>query len=96
MSTPTPDFPLDEFDRITASVPMLSAFRTLWNEAEELLLATRPEGFEPAEIGRLAFEELRQSLPEECEIAMDELFYAFWVLTVEDRERRAAQAGDAR
>lgn len=86
MSTPTPDYPLDEFDRITSSVPMLSAFRVLWNEAEELLQATHPEGFEPAEIGRFAFEELPER---ERYAAMGELFYAYWERIVDAREARA-------
>lgn len=87
MSAPTPDFPLDDFDRITASVPMVSPFRTLFNEAEELLQATHPEGFEPKEIGRTAFD----CLPEaEREQAMDELFYAYWEMTVSYREAKAA------
>lgn len=83
---------LTEFDRITSAIPMLSAFRALWNEAEELLQATRPEGFMPEEIGRLAFEELPEA--EKAE-ALNELFYTFWVVTVDDRERRNAQAGGA-
>jgi hypothetical protein len=83
---------LTEFDRITSAIPMLSAFRALWNEAEELLQESYPEGFKPEEIGRTAFDCLPDA---EREAAMDELFYAFWVLTVEDRERRAAQAGGA-
>jgi hypothetical protein len=83
---------LTEFDRITSAIPMLSAFRALWNEAEELLQESHPEGFTPEEIGRTAFDCLPDA---EREAAMDELFYAFWVLTVEDRERRAAQAAVA-
>ena len=83
---PDPEYQLDEFDRITSGIPMLSPLRALFNEAEELLQATHPEGFKPEEIGRIAFD----CLPEqEREQAMDELFYAYWVLTVEDRERRA-------
>ncbi|MEU6365700.1 hypothetical protein ABZ876_08085 [Streptomyces sp. NPDC046931] len=86
MSAPTPDYPLDEFDRITATVPMLSAFRVLWNWAEELLKKEHPHGFEPAEIGRTAFDCLPE---EEREQAMDELFYAYWERTVDAREARA-------
>jgi hypothetical protein len=95
MSTPAPDYPLDDFDRITASVPMLSAFRVLWNEAEELLQESHPEGFEPQEIGRIAFD----CLPEqEREQALDELFYAYWERIVDAREARARAeaAGGAR
>ena len=93
MSAPTPDYPLDEFDRMTASVPMLSAFRVLWNWAEELLQANHPEGFEPQEIGRTAFDCLPE---EEREAALDELFYAYWERIVDAREDRAAQAGGQR
>lgn len=78
---------LTEFDRITASVPMVTPFRALWNEAEELLLATRPEGFEVEEMGRLAFEELPEA---EKAAALDELFYTYWAATIADRETRAA------
>lgn len=78
--------PLDEFDRITSAIPMLSPFRALWNEAEELLLEAHPDGFEPEQIGRIAFD----SLPEaEREQALDELFYAYWSETVSYREARA-------
>jgi hypothetical protein len=80
---------LTEFDRITSAIPMLSAFRVLWNWAEELLQATHPEGFMPEDIGRLAFEKLPEAEKTE---ALNELFYTYWVVTVEDRERRAAQA----
>lgn len=83
---------LDEFDRITATVPMLSAFRALWNEAEEFLQAAHPGGFEPAEIGRIAFDSLPES---ERETALDELFYAYWETVVAYREARAAQSGGA-
>jgi hypothetical protein len=92
MSTPTPDYPLDEFDRITSDISMVSPFRALFNEAEELLQATHPDGFEPAEIGRLAFEELPEA---EREAAMGELFYAYWEMTVSYREARAMQDGGA-
>jgi hypothetical protein len=83
---------LDEFDRITSAVPMLTAFRALWNEAEELLLATRPDGFEVEEIGRLAFEELPEA---EKAAALDELFYTYWAATMADRETRGAMNGGA-
>lgn len=86
MSVPTPDYPLDEFDRVTSDVPMVSPFRALWNEAEECLQDERPEGFDPAEIGRLALEDLPEA---ERERAMDELFYAYWERIVDAREARA-------
>lgn len=46
--------PLTPFDEITSSIRSVSPFQALWNEAEELLLATRPDGFEVEEIGRRA------------------------------------------
>jgi hypothetical protein len=91
---PDPEpYRLDEFDEITSDVPMVSPLRTLWNEAEELLLKAHPDGFEPEEIGRIAF----SCLPEaEREAALDELFYAYWTETVAYRKARAAQAGGQR
>jgi hypothetical protein len=87
---PEPD--LTDFDRITSQIPMVSPFRALWNEAEELLLETHPDGFEPEQIGRIAFD----CLPEqEREQALDELFYTYWAETVSYREARAAQGGGA-
>jgi hypothetical protein len=83
---------LTEFDRITSGVPMVSPFRALWNEAEELLQATRPDGFEVEEIGRLAFEELPEA---EKPAALDELFYVFWTAVLADRETRALMDGGA-
>lgn len=84
--------PLTPFDEITSSVRSVSPFQTLWNEAEELLLATRPDGFDVEEIGRLAFEELPEA---EKADALDELFYVFWTATLADRETRAMQDGGA-
>lgn len=84
--------PLDEFDRITTGVPMVSPFQALWNEAEELLHATRPDGFEVEEIGRLAFEELPES---EKAAALDVLFYTYWTAVLADRETRSLHDGGA-
>lgn len=83
---------LTEFDRITSAVPMLTAFRALWNEAEELLLATRPDGFDVEEIGRMAFEELPEA---ELDTALGELFYTYWAATMADRETRTRMDGGA-
>ena len=93
MSDLNPEYvELTEFDRITSAIPMVSAFRALWNEAEELLLATHPDGFEAERIGRVAFEELPES--EKAE-ALDELFYVYWTTVLADRETRAMQDGGA-
>ncbi|MET9813215.1 hypothetical protein [Streptomyces sp. NPDC006355] len=78
---------LTPFDEITAKLPQLSPFQALWNEAEELLRATHPEGFDVLEIGRMAWEELPE---EEKPAALDALFYCWWAALQSDRERRAA------
>lgn len=86
------DFSLTPFDKVTSGIPAVSAFRAMWNEAEEMLREAHPEGFEVEEIGRVAFE----SLPEgEKEEALDCLFYTYWVATLADRETRAAMDGGA-
>lgn len=87
------DFSLTPFDRITSGVPMVSPWRAMWNEAEELLHATRPDGFEVEEIGRVAFESLPASEREE---ALDVLFYTFWETVMAARERAAAEGGGER
>jgi hypothetical protein len=78
---------LTPFDEITAKLPQLSAFQAAWNEAEELLAAAHPEGFEVEEIGRIAFDCLPE---EEKPAALDALFYCWWTALLADRERRAA------
>lgn len=84
--------PVDEFDQITSGVTRVSPFQALWNEAEELLIETRPEGFFAEDIGRIAFD----TLPEvEKAGALEELFYTFWSATMADRETRATQTGGA-
>jgi hypothetical protein len=84
--------PLTPFDRITSSIAFVSPWRAMWNEAEEMLHATRPDGFEAEEIGRVAID----SLPEaEREEALDVLFYTFWETVMAARERAAAEAGEA-
>lgn len=89
------DYALTPFDQITSSVPGVSAFQAMWNEAEEMLRAAHPEGFEVEEIGRVAFESLPLSEREE---ALDALFYCWWTALESDREARAAreQTGGAR
>ncbi|OUD03371.1 hypothetical protein [Streptomyces swartbergensis] len=78
---------LTPFDEITAKLPQLSPFQAVWNEAEELLRTTHPEGYEVEEIGRIAFD----CLPEdERPAALDALFYCWWTALHADRERRAA------
>jgi len=79
-------FDLTEFDRITSGVPAVSPWMAMWCEAEEMLRAAHPEGFEVEEIGRIAFDSLPES--EKAE-ALDCLFYTFWAATLADREARA-------
>jgi hypothetical protein len=64
----------------------------MWNEAEELLHATRPDGFEVEEIGRIAFDDLPDA---EKKDALDELFYTYWTTIADDRQARAASDGGA-
>ncbi|MFD7554179.1 hypothetical protein ACFV9E_06515 [Streptomyces sp. NPDC059835] len=93
---PDPWFePLDEFDVLMSQnqMPHISAFTSLYDEAYELLLATRPDGFEPEEIGELAFEALPEA---EKATAMQELFYTYWSGRELDRQaiaRYEAQGG---
>jgi hypothetical protein len=86
--------PLDEFDRLTSQVRMVSPLQTLFADAEETLLATRPEGFEVEDIGRRAW----ALLPEgEREKAFDELLYTYWEAVASNRETWARyEAGDPR
>lgn len=91
---PPPLAPLTPFEEITSSVPRVSPFRTMWNEAEELLYATRPDGFEVEEIGRIAFGDLPEA---EKKDALDELLYTYWEAVAADRETwaRHEQSGGA-
>lgn len=95
MSDLTPEHnPLDDFDRITTQVRMVSPLETMFRAAEETLLATRPEGFEVEEIGRLALEWLPEA---EKEQAFNELLYTYWEAQAADREMWARyEAGDLR
>ena len=94
--TPEPEpYVLTPFEQITGKLPQLSAFQTLWNEAEEVLGKEHPEGYEVEEIGRIAFDCLPES---EKPAALDALFYCWWTALQSDREQRAAfeeQAGGA-
>jgi len=86
--------PLDDFDRITAQVRMVTPLETLFRAAEEELLAYRPEGFDLEEVGRLAWSLLPEA---ERERAMDELFYTYWEAIAADSETWARyQAGESR
>jgi hypothetical protein len=83
----------DSFDEITAGVPMPSPWQAMWNDAEEMLLQARPEGFTPEDIGQAAFD----CLPEqEREEALGVLFYTYWAATLADRQtrRELSEGGD--
>ncbi|MFF4346740.1 hypothetical protein [Streptomyces sp. NPDC001530] len=83
--------PLTPFDEITSGVRMVSPLQTMFAAAEEKLLATRPEGFEVEEIGRLAWDLLPKSeLPQ----AFNELLYTYWEAFTADRETWAARDGE--
>ncbi|GAA3032783.1 hypothetical protein FHS39_002514 [Streptomyces olivoverticillatus] len=95
MTNPVPEIPdvPDEFDRITCGVPMVSAWQAMFAEAEEMLRATRPEGFDVEEIGRTAF----HCLPErERDAALDVLFYTYWAALQSDRETLAQHESEVR
>jgi len=79
---------LTPFDEITRTLPPLSPFQALWNEALELPTAAYPHGFDVLDIGRTAFD----CLPEaEKPAALDALFYAYWEAE-QDRKTRAFHA----
>lgn len=91
--TPFDRYQLTDFDRITAKLRMaISPLHTLFEQAEEELLATRPEGFTPEDIGRRAWDLLPEG---EREQAFDELLYTYWEAATADREARAMQDGGA-
>ena len=79
-------YPIDEFDRITASVPMVSVWEAMFSEAEEMLRQSCPDGFDVLDIGRAAMDSLPES---EKEAALDVLFYTYWAARQSDLEARA-------
>jgi hypothetical protein len=81
MSAPTPDYPLDDFDRITAQVRMVSPLETMLRWAEEHLNATRPEGYTLDDLAQLTWDRLPEP---EKEQALTELFSAYWEFMADD------------
>ena len=71
------------FEALTTGLRRVSPLSAMFDAAEDTLLADRPEGFTPEDIGELAM----QSLPE-CEKpdAMNELLYTYWSARENDRE----------
>lgn len=92
--TPFDRYQLDEFDRVTSRVRGVTPLQTMFAKAEEELLATRPEGFNPEDIGRRAWELLPEA---EREQAFAELLYTYWEAITADAEMWARrEAGDQR
>ncbi|MFR9796570.1 hypothetical protein ACL02U_11800 [Streptomyces sp. MS06] len=92
--TPFDEYPLDAFDQITSRVRMLTPLTALFEQAEEELKATHPEGFTPEDIGRLAWELLPE---QERDQAFAELLYTYWEAFEADRETWARhEAGGQR
>lgn len=86
--------PLDEFDRITSRVRMVTPLQTMFEQAENELLASDPGGFTPEDIGRLAWERLPKA---ERDTAFGELLYTYWEAVAADDETWARhEAGGAR
>ena len=86
----------DDFDEITCGIPATSAWEAMFTEAQEVLAASRFDGFEVEEIGRTAWDCMK-SLPEaEQAAALDVLFYTYWAARQDDLAARARyQAGGA-
>ena len=92
--TPFDRYQLDEFDRLTSRVRRVTPIQAMYEWAQEQLLAERPEGFTPEDIGRKAWEALP---PQEREDAMAELLYTFWEALESDKAThgRIEQSGGA-
>ncbi|MGW5431843.1 hypothetical protein ACWET9_32290 [Streptomyces sp. NPDC004059] len=71
-------------------VRLPSAWQAAWDEAEDTLRTTFPEGYDVTEVGRLAFASLHDDLKP---AALDALFCGWWEAE-QDRKARAAQAED--
>ncbi|MFB8393717.1 hypothetical protein [Streptomyces yangpuensis] len=87
--------PLTEFDVLMSEneISPTTPLDAMFDEAEELLLATRPEGFEVEEIGRLAFDRLPEA---DKAAAFDALLYTYWAARDNDRKvlaRHEAEGG---
>ena len=74
------------FEALTTGLRRVSPLSAMFDAAEDTLLADRPEGFTPEDIGRLAYE----SLPEgERGDAWNELLYTYWAARENDLQARA-------
>ncbi|WP_405537012.1 hypothetical protein [Streptomyces antimycoticus] len=74
------------FEALTSKLRRVSPLAAMFDAAEDTLLADRPEGFTPEDIGQLAWD----SLPE-CERgdAWNEFKYTYWAARQNDLEARA-------
>ncbi|WP_458089305.1 hypothetical protein [Streptomyces malaysiensis] len=73
----------DVFEELTTGLRRVSPLAAMFDAAEDTLLADRPEGFTPEDIGELAW----QSLPEaEKPDAKVELLYTYWSARQNDRD----------
>lgn len=92
-----PEFePLLEFDVLMRDneISPTTALDAMFDEAEELLLATCPDGFEVEEIGRLAYSKLPEA---DKAKAFDTLLYTYWAARDHDRKVLARlEAGESR
>ncbi|MDX3230535.1 hypothetical protein [Streptomyces sp. ME19-01-6] len=71
------------FEQITSGLRRVSPLAAMFDAAEDKLLADRPEGFHPEDIGRLAWEWLPETERDE---AFDQLLYTYWSARENDRE----------
>ncbi|WP_432139733.1 hypothetical protein [Streptomyces sp. bgisy154] len=58
-----------------SDVRLPSAWQAVWAEAEDVLAALHPEGYDVLEVGRLAYDSLHDDLKP---AARDALFYGWW------------------
>lgn len=74
------------FEELTTGLRRVSPLAAMFDAAEDTLLADRPEGFTPEDIGQLAWD----SLPE-CERsdAWNEFKYTYWAARQNDLDARA-------
>lgn len=75
--------PATTFEQLVADVPEVSVWEASFDAAEEFLTATRPDGFEVEDIGRMAWERLQDT---DRPAAFKALFYTYWSSMVNDRE----------
>ncbi|MFD5386313.1 hypothetical protein ACFWMG_15455 [Streptomyces sp. NPDC127074] len=73
------------FEELTTGLRRPSPLSVMFDAAEDTLLADRPEGFTPEDIGQLAWD----SLPErERDDAWNEFKYTYWAARQNDRDAR--------